>query len=134
TAGSSIYATEEHDVSADGTYGTALVRIDTRGASKVSLLDELLKMDRTELKVLGVAGTSVFAFHQEEEGPDGKTPGAVHASSLWTIKTEGGPPHAIADFIEDVPHGLGTGVVADKDFAYWMNRSGKIFKLPISGL
>jgi hypothetical protein len=73
----------------------------------------------------------LFVVQQELEGPESKTPGAIRASVLMRLPIDGGPSQVVADFVGDAPLTLGAGIASDADAVYWMNRSGRIFRLPV---
>jgi hypothetical protein len=131
-AGDAVLAIEEGDVAADGTYPAAVVRVALADGVKTKLLEHRLALGRTEDRLLGLAGRSVLAF-QTELGPAGSSsPAAVATSTLWAI--DGGAVRTLADFVADAPLAIGAGVVNDGAFAYWMNHSGRIFKIALAAL
>jgi hypothetical protein len=128
-AGGDIYATQEGDLRPDGMYTSSIVKLSIDGKTKTPpLLEELLKVDQTQNKTLGVSGSSLFVFRQDLAAANSATPGAIQASSVFSIPTSGGPSRSVADFLTDAPLGIGPGLVEDSAFVYWINRSGRIFK------
>jgi hypothetical protein len=123
-----LFATEEGDVAADGTYHASFVSVKLPNGPKTPILDQLLKVDQTENKPLGVVGSLLYVFQQQLDPS-----GAIQASSISTIDPSGGPSHALADFVGDAPLSVGAGVIDSGGSVYWMNRSGRIFKLALAG-
>jgi hypothetical protein len=121
-----LFATEEGNVLADGTYHSKFVEVKLADPTTppTPILDQLLKVDQTENKPLGVVGALLYTLQQELDPT-----GAIQASSISTIDPSGGPSRALADFVGDAPLAVGAGVIDSGGFVYWMNRSGRIFEL-----
>lgn len=103
-----------------------LVALDDRGQPDL-LYTQAIDSGTGNLRPLGAAGAVVIlARPQETTLPDGTT---AHNDSVLLVPKAGGAARVLATFFEDGPVGRLQAPEFDPGGLYWLNQSGKLFRL-----
>jgi hypothetical protein len=125
--GTSLFALYQAAPAADGTVDTQIQKLDASGAAPATVYDEVADPTVSALRLLGASGGAVVFVRDVAGGVDGGP--ASPESSVLVLPAGQTSPRIVAGFVGDSP----VFELATPSFTpdvFWMNASGKIFRLP----
>jgi hypothetical protein len=129
--GTTLFALYEAPPAADGTVDTQVLKIDPVHSHSSTVYDEVLDPTVARLRLLGaVAGAVVLARDVTVKSDAGA---GLAESAVLIVPASGGPPRIAASFAHDTPvFELQTPAFSPDTF--WVNASGRVFRLPRGAL
>jgi len=126
--GTSLFALSQAGPAADGTVDTKVLKIDTSSGTPSTVYDEIVG-PTVSFRLLGaVSGAIVFSRDVTGEGG-----AAISESSVLVIPAGGGAPRIVASFAHDSPI-FELQAPAFSPDSFWLNASGRVFRLPAAAL
>jgi hypothetical protein len=130
--GASLFALFEAPPMTDGTINTQVLRLDPSDAGSATLYDDVVTPQFERLRLLGAVSGAAVLVRDVNAGPDSGV-GAPTQSSVLVIPPGAGAPRIIASFINDTPL-FELQAPAFSPDTFWVNRSGKVFRLPAAAV
>jgi hypothetical protein len=129
--GTSLFALYEQSPAADGTVDTQVTRIDSSDAASSVLYEEQVDSSVARLRLLGAVNGAVVVVRDVTKDTEAGAPESE--SAVIIIPSGGETPRIAASFQADTPiFGLQTPAFTSDSF--WLNASGRVFRLPAAAL
>jgi hypothetical protein len=114
------------DPQGNGSLEASLLALDSRGDSKV-LYSQSVEAQRARLRPLGVSdGVVLLGRWQLATSSDNST---LDSSSVLLVPDDGNLPRVLAEFLRDGPVGQMQAPPFDATAVYWLNSSGRLYRL-----
>jgi hypothetical protein len=119
------------DPQGNGSLEASLLALDSRGDSKV-LYSQSVEAQRARLRPLGVSdGVVLLGRWQLATSSDNST---LDSSSVLLVPDDGNLPRVLAEFLRDGPVGQMQAPPFDATAVYWLNSSGRLYRLARAAL